>query len=99
MRHDMTARRVTSWVASRVSEHDHREFEALGLVYSHDPHTLGALLDDRSLVGFAAFCVSPEFLDKGAEGGSAPLELTRHVDQPLTICERLLAIWPKRNTG
>src|SRR3977135_3177668 len=99
MRVDMTAGHVASRVASRVSEHDHWEFQALGLVSGHDPHTLGALFDDRSLVGLAAFGVSLEFLDEGPERGSAPLEMSCHVDEPLTICERLLATRPKRDTG
>jgi hypothetical protein len=96
---DMTARRVMSRVASRVSKHDHRKFQALRLVHGHHPYTLRAFLDDRSLVGFATFGVSFEFLDKGAEGGSAALEKPSYVDQPLTVCERLLAIWPKRDPG
>lgn len=99
MRIDMAARRVTSRAASRVSEHDHRKFQALRLVHGHDPHTLRAILDDRSFAGFAAFGVCFEFLDKGAERGSALLEKPSYVDQPLTICERLLAIWPKRDPG
>src|SRR3984893_2630018 len=99
MRVNMTARRVTSRVASRVSEDHHWKFQALGLVYGHDPHTLGALFDDRSLVGLAAFGVSLELLDEGPERGSAPLEMPCHVDEPLTICERLLATRPKRDTG
>jgi hypothetical protein len=78
---------VTSRVASRISEHDDGEFQALGLVYGHDPHTLGALLDNRSLIGPAALGVNLKFLDEGAEGGSAPLKMPRHLDQPLTICE------------
>ena len=67
MRVDMTARRVTSRVANRVSEDHHWKFQALDLVYGHDPHALGALFDDRSLVGLAALGVSIEFLDEGAE--------------------------------
>jgi hypothetical protein len=36
-------------------------------------------------------------LEEGTEGRSTALELSRHVNQSLTISERLLTGWPKRN--
>ena len=68
-------------------------------MYGHHPHTLGPLLDDRGLIGLAALGIRLELLDEGPEGGSAPLEMPRHVNQPLAIGERLLAGRPKRDAG
>ena len=96
---DVPARGVAGRAAGRVGEDHHRELQALGLVYGHHPHTLGALLDDRSLVGLAALGIRLELLDEGAEGGSASLEMPRHVDQPLAVGERLLAGRPERDAG
>ena len=40
-----------------------------------------------------------KLLDKCAKGGSAPLEMPRHVDQPLTVGERLLTVRPESDAG
>src|ERR1700727_2983893 len=93
----MPAWRVSRGPASRVSENHHGEIQALCLVYSHDPHALNAFFNNRGLIGFSLLGVSLEFLDEGPEGGSAALKMPRHVDQPLTIRERLLAIRPERD--
>ena len=95
----MSAWRVSRGPASRVSENHHWEFQALCLVYGHDPHALDAFFDNRGLIGLSLLGVSLEFLDEGPEGGSAALKMPRHVDQPLTIRERLLAIRPERDPG
>ena len=95
----MSAWGVSSGGASRVSENHHREFQALCLVYGHDPHALDAFFNNRGLVGFAPLGVSLEFLDEGPEGGSAAFKMPRHVDQPLAIRERLLAVRPERDPG
>ena len=68
-------------------------------MYGHDPHALDAFFNNRGLIGFAPLGVSLEFLDEGAERGSAALKMPRHVDQPLTIRKRLLAVRPERDTG
>jgi hypothetical protein len=39
-------------------------FQAFGLVHGHDPHTFGALLDDRSLVGLTAVASASSFSTK-----------------------------------
>ena len=76
-----------------------REFQALCLVYGHDPHAIETFFDYRALTGFALLGVSFEFLDKGPEGGCAARKMPRHINQPLPIRERLLAVQPERNPG
>src|SRR6516165_11703406 len=98
-RFDVTARGIARRVARWVGQDDYRELQALGLVHGHYPHTLGALLDDGSLVGLPAFGIRLEFFDKGAEGGRAAFEIPRHVDQPLAVGQRLLARRPQSDTG
>ena len=44
----------------------------------------------------AAFGIRLEPLDKGAEGGCAPFEMARHVDQPLAVGEGLLDGRPEK---
>ena len=68
-------------------------------MYGHDAHAFDAFFDNRGLIGFAPLGVILEFLDKGPEGGSVALKMPRHVDQPLTIRQRLLAVRPKRDPG
>jgi hypothetical protein len=96
---DMAAWRVTRRTASRIGENYDRKFQTLGLVHSHHPHTFNPFFDDRGLIGFAPLGVGLEFLDEASEGGSATLKMPSHVDQSLTIRERLLTIWPESNAG
>ena len=95
----MSAWRVSRGAASRVSKNHYWEFQALCLVYGHDPHALDAFFDNRGLIGFAPLSVILEFLDKGSEGGCAALKMPRHINQPLAIRERLLAVRPERDPG
>ena len=95
----MAARGVSSSGASRVREHHHRELQAFGLVDGHDADALDTLFDYRSLVGLALFGISFELFDEGAERGRAAFKVPRHINQPLAIRERLLAVRPKRNPG
>ena len=71
----------------------------LAFVDGHHPNALGALLDDRRFIDFAAFCVSFDALDEGAKGRRTPLKSPSRIDQPLTIGERLFAILPKSDTS
>ena len=91
----MPARRVAGCAAGRIGEDHDRKFQTLGLVDGHHPHAFGAFLDDRRFVRFAVLGVRLELVDKGPERGGAALEMARHVDQPLTVGERLLAGRPE----
>ena len=95
----MPTRGIPGRVACRVGEDDYRELQALGLVHRHYPNTLGAFLNDGSLVSLATFGIRLEFLDKGAEGGCAYFEMSRHVSQPLAVGEGLLASRPESHAG
>ena len=65
----------------------------------HHPHAFGPLLDDRRFVDLSALGILLDAFDECAERGCASLEVPRHVDQPLTVRERLLAGRPEGDAG
>ena len=80
-------------------DHD-RKLEPLRPVHGHDPHALGALLDDRGLARGAALRVRVEPLDEGPERRRARgLEAPRQVHHAQHVRERLLAPRPQHEGG
>jgi len=75
------------------------EIRAFRFVDGHHPHAFGPFLDYRRFVDIPMLCFLLDTLDERPERGSASLEMTGHVDQPLAVRERLLAILPECDPG
>ncbi len=64
---DVACRRGERRGRGGIGQDHHRELQPLGAVDGHDPHALGALLDDRRLARLAGDRLGLEPLDEGAE--------------------------------
>jgi hypothetical protein len=96
---DVSARNCASGPVRGIRKKHDGEFQPLSLVHSHDPHAFRSLLHDRSLASSSSVSLRFNALDKGTERRRATLEAARHVNKPLTICQRLLAVLPERHPG
>ena len=95
----MAARNCASGPIRRICKKHDGEFQPFRLVHGHDPHAFGSLLRYGSLASPPAVYLRFNALDEGAERGRAALEAAGHVNEPLTVCQRLFTVLPERHTG